>query len=482
SAAVETLNLDVADFGANYEKYLNLDARGLHEEAAAALDNFRYLLRGDAHNYLQLAADYAGCGLYEEAADVLHGALPDQAGDVYPMLHYTLGYLYGKLGRQDDSAKQLRAGQAATSAYCFPNSLLDMQVLEYALGQNPGDARAHYYLGNLLYDKKRHQEAIRHWEASTELDSSFPTSHRNLALAYFNKQNDPGKARTCLELAYAADQSDARVLYELDQLYKKLGISAQQRLEHLSSHPDQVRMRDDLFVEYVTLHNTVLRHEEAIGLLNSRKFHPWEGGEGKVTGQYVLAHVELGKKLLAEQAYKEAEKVLLRALVYPDNLGEGKLAGAQENNIYYYLGCALEADGRNEEAKKAFRLASQGIDEPAGAMFYNDQPPDTIFYQGLAWSRLQGDKEAASRFNKLIDYGETHLFDKVKLDYFAVSLPDFLVFDDDLNRRNEIHCRYMIGLGHLGLGRLAESQAQLEEVLRLEPNHQGAIIHLQTAE
>ena len=38
------------------------------------------------------------------------------------------------------------------------------------------------------------------------------------------------------------------------------------------------------------------------------------------------------------------------------------------------------------------------------------------------------------------------------MDYFAVSLPDFLVFDDDLNGRNRIHCQYMAALGYLGLG------------------------------
>jgi tetratricopeptide (TPR) repeat protein len=110
-------------------------------------------------------------------------------------------------------------------------------------------------------------------------------------------------------------------------------------------------------------------------------------------------------------------------------------------------------------------------------MYYNDQPPEMIFYQGLAWVQLNQPKEAKRRFNKLIDFAERHLFDDVKIDYFAVSLPDFLVFEDDLNRRNQIHCLFMMGLGLLGLGKKTEAKERFEEALHMEPNHQGARIH-----
>lgn len=62
-----------------------------------------------------------------------------------------------------------------------------------------------------------------------------------------------------------------------------------------------------------------------------------------------------------------------------------------------------------------------------------------IFYQGLSWLKLNNEKEAKIRFNKLVDYGETHIFDKIKIDYFAVSLPDFLVFEDDLKNSLQIY-------------------------------------------
>ncbi|GAC1343758.1 MAG: DUF5107 domain-containing protein [Ktedonobacteraceae bacterium] len=475
----ETLQFDIADFGAYNEQYLLHLARGEHSQAATVRDRLTSLMRNDVYNYIALAVDYLHCGLYEEGADVLQRPVLATNHNIYPLLHYYLAYLYAKLERPDLAQAHQQAASAATPDYCFPNSLDDLLVLESAIAANPGDARAHYYLGNLLYDKKRHLDAIEHWEVSREANDSFATVHRNLALAYYNTLGRPEQALISLEKAFACHPLDARVFYELDQLYKKVGLAPERRLMHLASHWELVTARDDLYLEYITLLNTVKQHEKAITLLSERKFHPWEGGEGKVTGQYIFAHVELGKHYLHVQQDKDAIETLKKALIYPENLGEGKLVGTQENNIHYYLGCAFERLSLAENATTHFHAASQGLEEPASAVFYNDQPPDMIFYQGLAWLKLGNLKEARRRFNKLIDYGEQHLFDNPKIDYFAVSLPNFLVFEDDLSKRNKVDCLYMMGLGYLGLQDFEKAQAQFTRALELDINHQGTRIHLE---
>ena len=48
-----------------------------------------------------------------------------------------------------------------------------------------------------------------------------------------------------------------------------------------------------------------------------------------------------------------------------------------------------------------------------------------------------------------------------------------LIWDDDLQVRNEIHCKYMMSLGHMGLGNTEKSLQYLTEVAALDPNHQG---------
>jgi tetratricopeptide (TPR) repeat protein len=341
----------------------------------------------------------------------------------------------------------------------------------------PDDPRAPYYLGNFWYAHRRYDEAIVNWERAQQLDPAFPTVHRNLGLAYMNKRHDPARALQYYEQAFRLDPTDARVFFELDQLRKRMGHDPAERLAILERHADLVAQRDDLTIERVMLLNALGRPAEALDILLNRTFHPWEGGEGKVTGQYVLSLVELARRRLAERQFTEAIALLERARVYPPNLGEGKLQGTLENHIFYYLGCACEALGQHERAHEYFQQASEGLLEPASPMYYNDQPPDMIFYQGLALQKLNRPAEAQEVFNRLVAYGRAHLNDQVVMDYFAVSLPDFLVFDVDLNRRNRLHCHYMMALGYLGLGACAQAHEHFEAVLSEEPHHLGAIIH-----
>ena len=151
----------------------------------------------------------------------------------------------------------------------------------------------------------------------------------------------------------------------------------------------------------------------------------------------------------------------------------------QENDIFYLKGLAHEALDDSTNAETCYRLATAGLDVPVQAIFYNDQQPDKLFYQGLAWKKLHEYERAERLFIRLIQHGEGHLNDDIKLDYFAVSLPDMLVFDTDLNERNRIHCYYLMALGNLGLGNGHTNQAiaYFNTVLGMDINHQGALIH-----
>ena len=465
----ENLAVDPFDFVSGFECYLLTGEQ-------SALDTLQGLMRGFHENYLAAARDYAEFGSFEEAVKMLELCLAKK-----PMVLYSLGYYRFLAGDSDGAFEAFAQGEKADPLYCFPNKLEDIAVLEAAISALDAPAKAYYYLGCLYYDKLQFEKAAQLWEASEKLDDTFPTVKRNLSLAYFNKQGKPQLALEKLEAAFALDESDARVFLELDQLYKKLNRTPQERLAVYEKHTDIIMDRDDLLIEYITLLNSTGQYEKAHEVTMGHVFRPWEGAEGKITAQYKVSLREMARKKLAEQDASGARELLEQALSAPQSLGEGHLEGTKDNDLHYWLGEALEQLGEEEAAKEQYSLSLIGNNEPAGMMYYYDQPADMILYQGLAWMKMGKVREANACFYKLIDYGERHLRDQVRIDYFAVSLPDFLIFEDDLNVRNEAHCYYLMGLGKLGLGKKGEAAEDLEKVLERDPGHQNGILYREMA-
>lgn len=407
---------------------------------------------------IDISLEYANAGFYEEAIKLL-----EQDCKSFPLISYYQAYFAAKAGLS--CKNYLEQAVSCSPDCCFPNRPEDIKVLRFAMEQNPADFKAPYYLGNLLYDKERHEDAICCFETSIALGCDFATPYRNLSLLTYNIRHDAAKAVKLLSAAFSMDKEDARVLYELDMLKKKTGVPAKERLTFLEEHLDVAKKRDDLYLEYITLLNLNGDCEKALGLLLARRFHPWEGGEGKVPEQYLSSLIAIAAKELHAGNLADAAAHLTDTFSYPHSLGEGKLYGAQENRQNYYLGLVYEQLGKADAAKECFEKASHGIAEPASAMYYNDQPPETIFYQGMALEKLGKHEEATHRFETLVSYADAHYHDETTIDYFAVSLPDLLVFEEDLNKKNRLHCMFMKALGLYGLGNKTESKKLFEAAL-----------------
>lgn len=428
-------------------------------------------MRDFSGNYLMAARDYAEFGAFQEAVAVLE----DCAVKTPLVLYYQSYY---KAFLKEDFFPLLQEAELCASDYCFPNKLEDIVVLRFAISHGCRK-KAPYYLGNLFYDRLQWQEAIRLWEMSAQADDSFAFVHRNLALAYYNHAGEPIKALHAMERAFALMPDNIRLFLELDQLHKKLNRSFEERLQHYEAYRSSIEKRDDLYTEYITLLNLTGQYAKAYQCIANHHFHPWEGGEGKITAQYTLCLLQMARKALFAADYAEAEHLLSMALAYPENLGEGKLEGTKDNHLYYYLGLTLEEQGRQAEAEECFEKATLGTDEPASAMYYNDQPADMILFQGLAHQKLGHSAAAKSRFYRLLDYGEQHMEDEVKPDYFAVSLPDFLIFNENYRLKNQAHCFYLMALGYLGLGDKGKAESCFQKALSIEPSHMMCNLFLQ---
>lgn len=462
-----SLEIDRFNVGCLFEQYLLTENELLRKEVIS-------LLQGKPQSYLEYAFDFAAAGLYEEAIMLLEWAAETAAG-FYPMTGYALGYFLFQTGKEEEARKQYHNAFELKPDRCFPNRLEEVIVLQHVIKVSPKDYKALYYLGNFWYAKRQYKEAIACWEKSIEIHDGFPTVLRNLALACYNKAGKKEAALQLLEKAFSLDEADSRVFMELDQLYKKLNYAPAARLQKLEDHLELVEQRDDLFIERIALYNQLGRYEMAKSLCDARNFHPWEGGEGKVTFQYTYCRIQLAKQAIEENDYPRALELLNETDVYPHNLGEGKLSTVSENDVAYYKGICYRGLYDEEHAVAWFEKATQGPDEPKQAFFYNDENPDKIYFQGLAWRALGNEEKAAERFKKLIAHGEKRLNDDCKIEYFAVSLPDLAIWEEGLNKRNRIHCHSVMALGWLGLGKNEKAARSMEKVLEWDVNHLGVM-------
>ncbi|NCB91791.1 MAG: DUF5107 domain-containing protein [Clostridia bacterium] len=460
----ESLKIDPLYMGLLYEKALL---------SSEAFDSWKEKMRSEPHNYLELSLDYEKAGLYEDALKILQ-ACPGKS----PLCQYYQGFIYGKLS--DDAAKTssmecCKNAEKLSPDYCFPNRVEEIAILDYAIRVLDQAPMAHYYLGNLLYDKKQYEAATKHWETAVEEKDDLAMAYRNLSIAYFNKKNDTAGALKYIEKACQLDPEYPRFWLEYDQLAAKTNQSIEDRIQLMESHLEVTCQRDDLYLRYITLLNCTERYTEALDALKSHRFHPWEGGEGKVSTQYRYALINLAINKIADSKPEDAIELLSASLTYPENLGEGKLPNVPDNEAYYYMGIAYRMLNDETNSRKYFTLASMGSEEPGSVLYYNDQPSDYIYYQGLARMELGEENAARKSFHQLIIYGEKHLFDQVAYDFFAVSLPEIEVYQDDIQLRNTQYCCYLRALGALGLGDKEKAQELITEVLSKQKDYQGAL-------
>ena len=432
-------------------------------------------MEADLQVCLDIAHDYARAGLYREAIALLERAvasprdLPDQSWGATPLVYYTLGWLHERAGAPEASRACFKRASLEPADYCFPARLEEIAILEAAMRANPRDARAAYYLGNLLYDRRRHEEAIRLWERSARLDPAFSVVWRNLGIGYFNVLKQPAKAQTAYEKAFRAEADSARVLFERDQLWKRLGKSPAQRLGELNKHAPLVLQRDDLSVELCALYNQTGQHAKALELVRARKFQPWEGGEGGALGQHVRSHLALGREALARGNAQQARDHFAAALEAPENLGEAKHLLANQSDIHYHLGLALCSLGDEASARSHWLAAAafKGDFQEMSVRPFSEM----TYYSALAWERLGKKAKAKALFHQLLAYAIKLQRAEAKIDYFATSLPTMLLFDDDLRFRQETTALFLQAQAQLGLGRTTHGRRLLRTVLERDPNH-----------
>jgi tetratricopeptide (TPR) repeat protein len=214
-------------------------------------------------------------------------------------------------------------------------------------------------------------------------------------------------------------------------------------------------------VEYITLLNQSGQWRRALEHLSHRRFSPWEGGERLVSAQYVYAHRSLGREDLEAGNAKAALKHFEAARHYPENLGEGKHLLTLERDLDYFSGMAAEQLGDAESAHRYWSAAAAPLPSP-GIHSY---------FQAQALKALGNPKAASQVLSRLAEFAEERANAEPKLDYFATSLPNLLLFDDDLAKRNQIEAHLLKALAGLESEDTGSAVALLQKVVAEDPNH-----------
>jgi tetratricopeptide (TPR) repeat protein len=472
-------------------KTITLKRLGRSEDAARLLDDTlsidpldnaaRWLKAGrplrDEQAVLDVVFDFSRRGLLGEAASLLRQTLDrqdrrsrisDQNWGARPMLWYALGWIEELMGDSDKSKASFLNAARQSPDYCFPSRLEEIAVLKAAIRNNPDDSFAVYYLGCLLYDRRCYDLAIDLWEKSANLRPGFATVWRNLGIAYFNIRGEKQKALDAYNRAFDTSPQDARVLYERDQLWKRVGESPDKRLHELVSHLDLTTGRDDLSIELCALYNQTGLFETALEILTARQFQPWEGGEGGAISQFTRAHLSLGYKALESGDALIALEHFSAPLAPPHNLSEQRSILANTGNIHYAVGLAYDALGDSDKAISHWRLAAEFVGD-FQEMSVQQFSAMTAF-SALAWKKLGKADKAEKMLLDLLEYGRALEKTEAKIDYFATSLPTLLLFDDDLQARLTTYALLLQGLAEAGMRHEDEAQRLLALVASRDPN------------
>ncbi|MFI2366520.1 DUF5107 domain-containing protein [Promicromonospora sp. NPDC019610] len=475
--------------------------------AARALDPLDAWLRhldgqpasGDAQTLLDVAIELAGVGEHDAALACLDEAearedhRPAGQTAVRPLLAYHRAHVLQLAGRADEAVAERTRARGVDAAWCFPGRLADAAVLREAADTDPSDARARSLLGHWTYAAGRRADALALWRAAVALDPSDAVAWRNIGLAAVNHERDLAAAADAYDRACAVAPDDARLRYERDQLAALTGVGPGERLEALLGGLDRLDQRgggldqrggpldrDDLAVEALHLLVTEGRAAEVLTLLGGRRLHPWEGGEGQALLAWDRAQTHRALDALAEGRPADAVGHVRAALAPPPTLGEARHPLASTANLHLLLGDALAAAGTDavagtEEAQDAWRTAAtqRGDFVEMSTQEHGEQ----TFWTVLALRRTGETAAADDLTASLRAYRDAYAVEVPRVDYFATSLPDLLLFEEDPLRARDRRVLVLDAQLALLAGDTATAEALLERPELAASRHAADLRH-----
>ena len=444
---------------------------------AGQLDGQRGLL--EAQTLVDVALDHVRIGADEDAVELFELAYRSDADRPLGqtgcglLADYHRAAALERLGDADGAAAARLRARTGDRTWNFPSRLDDVAVLQQTFDADPTDPTAAALIGHWCYAHGRAADAIVYWRASATLDPTDPVVWRNLGLALANQGDDADAAEAAYEQGLTLAPGDAQLWYESDQLLKRAGAALTLRLDRLQNASVAAAARDDLCVEYAHLLVSAARPQEALGLLQQRRFQPWEGGEGQVLAVWERTQLALAEQALSSGDALTALACAEAALDVPDHLGERRHPLANPARALLALGAAAHGCGKEDVAQDSWRRAAAVVGD-FSAMVPHAFSVNTYF--SVLAARAAGDDGHARELTAgLAEHVERLAATPVTVDYFATSLPTVLLFAEDPQLRQDLTVHLLRAQLALLANDPAAARAELALVLHADPGHDLAV-------
>jgi tetratricopeptide (TPR) repeat protein len=429
-------------------------------------------------NAEEIAAGYLNCGLWDDGTTVLSQFINEtkDKSTVSPLIYYYLAYFAEKMNNAQKASDYRKLASLQPLDYVFPFQQEIIPVLRSAIQANPSDARAPYYLGNLLYDWQP-EEAISLWEKSSVLDPKAPITWRNQGIAYSHQKKDESKAKAiaCLEKAINLPDPYPTHFAELDLMYKSTGTPVEKRLALLEKNQKVVIKKDEALGDMINLKIFMGKTDDAISLMKNRVFSIWEGGGAFNTGQaWADAHLIRGLNYFGKKKYLEALADFQTALAPPENL-RAERSNSRANQIKYWMGCAFDALNQKENAMQSWKEVadSDTVKNLPKAMRGIGGRQTQRYFAAMAQLKLDPKADVRKTFSEFSDKDKNMIAkDSGDMDYQFISAKKL----PSLDERAFPH--YLSGLGYLGLGDKIKAREGFKVALAISPDYLNAKIAL----
>jgi tetratricopeptide (TPR) repeat protein len=414
---------------------------------------------------LELAFDYLALGQSQESIKVLENAIKlGPAGNlavdktrVHPLIYYTLGYLYDKIGARDRARAHYASGMKGDTAFVFTHRVEEIEVLRAALNANKEDGRAAYYLGNVLASKNRDKEALDAWRLAVRNDPANTIAQRNFARALWLVARDKEEAASQYQRAIDKSPNDFRLYIEFDRVLADIGAT-DRRVKLLESAPASVLAQSAAVQSLAGAYVEAGRYADAATIRSKAAFTSGEG-EDAALGLYRKAHLGLARKYRDAGDHARAAAEFAAVTEFPRNFGVGRPAMQSQAQFYVAAAREYEAAGQRAEADRWWQRAAT---EELNAPTQPEEPwSESYFYKAVALEHVGRSAEARKLYERL-----AALNDEQKMLETEPWPPSGAI-------------RFVLaGSALKALGRNAEARAALERALKLDPQNELALAQL----